>query len=368
MPILKYVLFLFSFIVFFSCNKTEKKEYSVNYKVHTFYYNWYGNPEHNGEYVHWKHDILPHWSDTTWNNAGGFSGENNNIGANYFPQLGTYSSNDTSIISKHMKWIVDAGIGVVAITWWGKDSYEDKFISNYLDIADKFGLKLVFHIEPFYKNAEEFRQQLKYLNSKYGEHPALYKFKKKSFYYVYDSYKLDSSEWKKLLSSKGDLSVRNTPLDATFIGLWVNKDEGDFFINAEFDGFYTYFASDGFVYGSTSSNWKELSSFAKENELTFVPCAGPGYIDNRIRPWNDANTKVRKEGQYYEEMFLSAVDAKPDFIGITSFNEWHEGTQIEPAISASVDSYDYEDYGENISPIFYLDKTRELIDIFKKNQ
>jgi hypothetical protein len=31
-------------------------------------------------------------------------------------------------------------------------------------------------------------------------------------------------------------------------------------------------------------------------------------------------------------MFMSAINTNPDFIGITSFNEWHEGTQIEPAI------------------------------------
>ncbi|WP_228377905.1 hypothetical protein [Chryseobacterium luteum] len=29
---------------------------------------------------------------------------------------------------------------------------------------------------------------------------------------------------------------------------------------------------------------------------------------------------------------ITAVNVNPDFIGITSFNEWHEGIQIEPAV------------------------------------
>lgn len=26
-----------------------------NYNIHIFYYAWYGNPEHDGRYVHWNH-------------------------------------------------------------------------------------------------------------------------------------------------------------------------------------------------------------------------------------------------------------------------------------------------------------------------
>ena len=33
-----------------------------NYNVHAFYYPWYGNPEHDGRYLHWNHRRLPHWN------------------------------------------------------------------------------------------------------------------------------------------------------------------------------------------------------------------------------------------------------------------------------------------------------------------
>ena len=54
-----------------------------------------------------------------------------------------------------------------------------------------------------------------------------------------------------------------------------------------FDGFYTYFAANGFSHGSSWKNWRSLAKFAKRNGLLFSPSVGPGYTDVRVRPWND---------------------------------------------------------------------------------
>jgi glycoprotein endo-alpha-1,2-mannosidase len=83
---------------------------------------------------------------------------------------------------------------------------------------------------------------------------------------------------------------------------------------------------------------------------------GPGYIDTRIRPWNAENTRARQNGKYYDQSFQAAIKQKPDFIGITSFNEWHEGTQIEPAVPKSIPGYTYEDYSP-LDPEYYLERT-----------
>jgi len=185
-------------------------------------------------------------------------------------------------------------------------------------------------------------------------------------YYIYDSGKVKYHEWNKLFSKQGELSLRNTELDAIFIGHWERERDGGFVTKSGFDGFYTYYASEGFMYGCTSENWPTLAKFAKENNLIFIPCPGPGYIDTRIRPWNDKNTEARESGLYYERMFMNAVNVNPDFIGITSFNEWHEGTQIEPAIPKTIPGYKYEDYGKDTDPMFYIKKTRELIDEYEE--
>ena len=92
-----YYLVLCSFISLVSCERIFQFMKPVNYHVHTFYYGWYGNPEIDGAYNNWNHHILPHWVDTTWNNLGRYPG-GDDIGANYYPRLGCYSSNDPELI------------------------------------------------------------------------------------------------------------------------------------------------------------------------------------------------------------------------------------------------------------------------------
>jgi len=360
-------LFLCSVFSLLSCRHITNIASPVNYEVHTFYYGWYGNPDNNGAYYHWNHQIIPHWIDSTWNNAGSYPG-GDDIGANFYPQLGCYSSNNPELIAQHMKQIRKAGIGTIVLSWWGKDSYTDKSVRTYLDMAHRHHLKIAFHIEPIYKTTEEFRSHLAYLSEQYSAHPAVYKIKDKPFYYIYDAYKLNYRQWDSILDPASETSLRNTPLDAIFISLWTLRLDGEFAVVSGFDGVYTYYGSDGFAFGSTSSNWEKMAAYARENELIFIPCAGPGYLDTRIRPWNTKTTRNRENGRYYEKMFLNAVHTDPDFIGITSFNEWHEGTQIEPAVPKSISSFTYEDYGAGTDPMFYISKTRELVRIFSKRR
>ncbi|MGG7551935.1 glycoside hydrolase family 99 protein [Chryseobacterium arthrosphaerae] len=362
---MKYFSRFLLFVVFiFVFSKTSAQDKSRD-QVQIFYYGWYGNPETDGSYSHWNHEILPHWKDPKWNNLGHYKG-GDDIGANFYPALGNYSSNDASIIEKHMKMIKQSGAGVVVISWLGKDSFTDKSTRKYLDIADRFGLKIAFHIEPFYKNTTEFKDQIAYLIKTYSSHHAFYKKEGKPLLYVYDSYKIPKEEWAEILSEKGKKTLRNTPLDALYIGLWVEQKDAEFFDAAGFDGFYTYFASEGFVFGSTTANWKFLADYAKDHHLIFIPCVGPGYSDTRIRPWNEANFKDRNGGKYYENMFDAAIKVKPDFIAITSFNEWHEGTQIEPAVPKKSGDFTYEDYGKD--PQFYIKETKRLTDKFLKGK
>jgi hypothetical protein len=41
--------------------------------------------------------------------------------------------------------------------------------------------------------------------------------------------------------------------------------------------------------------------------------------------------KSRRDGATYDAMWDCAIAAHADLVTITSYNEWHEGTQIEPA-------------------------------------
>ena len=63
--------------------------------------------------------------------------------------------------------------------------------------------------------------------------------------------------------------------------------------------------------------------------LLCAPSVGPGY-DAR-RGSGDVFVKQRRNGATYDSMWRMAIAAHADRVTITSYNEWHEGTQIEPA-------------------------------------
>ena len=58
----------------------------------------------------------------------------------------------------------------------------------------------------------------------------------------------------------------------------------------------------------------------------------PGYDDSKLgrpppRPVTD-----RWGGETYRALWQEAIAAAPDYVLITSWNEWHEGSEIEPSV------------------------------------
>ena len=99
--------------------------------------------------------------------------------------------------------------------------------------------------------------------------------------------------------------------------------------------------------------------------MIFIPCVAPGYDDTRIRPLNHEYTREREQGKYLSKMFKDAIRTAPVFVGITSFNQWHEGTQVEPAVPYEIPGYKYKDY-EGQNPFFYLAEIKSSIYRFAK--
>lgn len=82
-------------------------------RVHIFYDISYGNPEINGKWKLWNEIYLSNTniSDESVRSQEKIKKPPLNIGSNYFPQLGCYSSNDPLIMKTHLKEIYDTGVG-----------------------------------------------------------------------------------------------------------------------------------------------------------------------------------------------------------------------------------------------------------------
>lgn len=355
-----------------AASSTKPFNSSLSSRVHTFYYAWYGNPQNDGRWYHWNHEYLRNWDkkDRRKFPQEGLrhQPEKGDVGASFFPQLGAYSSKDPSVIDEHMKMMRTAKIGVVVLSWYPPGLADehgpavDTLVTTLLNAALQNELKIALHIEPYAgRTPDSFRENLRYIQDTYGSHPGFYKYKGKPLYYIYDSYLTPAREWKRLLSSSGDISVRGSDLDATFIGLLVDYKHRTTITASGFDGFYTYFASNGFSYGSTWKNWRNLALYARKYSLLFIPSLGPGYNDLRVRPWNGQATRLRRKGLYYGLAWRTFLELKLPLISITSFNEWHEGTQIEPAVPKLIEDFSYSSYLPD-SPDCYLRQTGEWVE------
>ena len=89
---------------------------------------------------------------------------------------------------------------------------------------------------------------------------------------------------------------------------------------------------------------RRLSDYNRTHNTNkpFISTVMPGYDDSRIRSGHEVRS--RANGDYYRAAWQDALDRNAQAVIVYSWNEWFEGTQIEPSQS----------YGN-----LYLDLTRE---------
>jgi glycoprotein endo-alpha-1,2-mannosidase len=322
-----------------------------SYRVATFYYPWYRTP---GVDSYWDH-----WGE-------GYFHPPLDIASDYYPTLGAYSVGDPAVLAQHFAWLREAGVGVIISSWWGQRSREDQAVALILDVAETYGIKVAFHIEPYPgRTADTLVSDIKYIYRQYGDHPAFCRTtassrwspdsRSKGLFFVWaisvpdtESPPIEPSYWQEAMDT-----IHNLPDGAIVI---ANATEGYWVDGGHFDGLYNYATLH--LKGSDGFSWAR----GIPPDAWYVPSVLPGFSAIRIRYPAEDNTP-RRDGTTYQEQWKAALDVEvePALITITSFNEWHEGSQIEPAAVGADNGrgYTYLDYG-GLPPEGYLSLTNEL--------
>ncbi len=256
--------------------------------VAIFYYPWYGTPARDGGWEHWNQNNHRPPAD---------------VYSRYYPAAGAYSSADPALVDQQMAEIAAAGIDEVVISWWGRGSKEDARLPLVLADARRHKLQTAIHLEPYAgRSPATIAQDLPYLAS-LGIRDV----------YVYHPRDFPASAWAALRPSV-PASMR----------LFAGTELVGFAAAGHFDGFYTY---DFMNYGG--NKFVRLCTQAHAVHLLCAPSVGPGY--DGVRAGEPAVVSPRRNGATYDGLWTAALAAHPDIVTITSFNEWGEGTQIEPA-------------------------------------
>ena len=256
-------------------------------RVSIFYYPWWSNPTHDGAYRHWQQRGHRPPDD---------------LASEFYPVRGAYSSGDPALLRAQMAEISRAGIDEVVVSWWGAGSLEDDRLPAIQAAARRAGLRVAAHVEPYAgRTADTVGADIRSLRAR-----GIVSF------YVYLPGDIPDADWAKV--------------NDTSPGVRVLAQTGKVgrAVAGHFDGIYTY---DILAFGGRS--FRRLCEQAHRARLLCLPSVGPGY--RAARATGDRRVKPRLDGATYDSMWWAAIRAHADGITITSYNEWHEGTQVEPA-------------------------------------
>ena len=115
------------------------------------------------EYYPW-YSADPYWHWTQWDRNPPVD-----LAANTMPLLGAYDSRSRAVLEQHARWIADAGVGGISVSWWGRDSFSDRAVPLLMDVMADHDIRVTFHLEPYSRaRAANFPDDVQYLIDRYG--------------------------------------------------------------------------------------------------------------------------------------------------------------------------------------------------------
>lgn len=347
--------------------KNQKKKKPIMLGAH--YYPWYGKSAHSilgmGE---WE------------------SGYTNK------PVLDEYNSRNPEVISQHINWTKNAGIDFFVIEWTGFHTWEDITLKNhYLLIPKTSDIKFCIHYDSYFAlnkfvnqvsynfdskytttktKGEKFLKDFEYLADTYFNHPQYLRINNHPVVIIYNTsafrniseyfekLKINMAKkgitlflvadvvcWAGVKLSKKNLSFFwNNPPKETVKTLWralgrlsLKSCEKDISLSKYFDGItgYNMYAVNRIpnFFENVDKMYQKFWSYANSHNLCFIPTIMPGYDDRNLKGLSSPILE-RKGGEFYKEFWRIAkkyLDPSLKIVLITTFNEWHEGTEIEPS-------------------------------------
>jgi len=317
-----------------------RSELSLPNKTHlllAFYYPWYGTPRGPGGI--WMHWVPEREYDTT-----------------HVPLIGFYDSRSEDVVRYHVRIAQSVGFDGFISSWWGTGNYIDEAFSKLLDVAAAAGFKATIYLEVA-QNPTELHDELYYILSKYGGHPAFLKWEGRPVIFIYG----------RVMGSIGldDFAEVFSELRDDGFPAFYMADRLDTKYLQVFDGLHTYSPL------SAAGQYPELSSACKERGKIFAATISPGYDDRIIR--RPGMFVDRANGSFYRDMWERVMLSKPDWVLVTSFNEWHEGTEIEPSLEFGdlylnlTEGY-YRLFEEGKLTPRWEERVREVVSMFSQAQ
>jgi glycoprotein endo-alpha-1,2-mannosidase len=308
----------------------------------------------------------PWYNPTAWVYNECFSGTlRGELVPTELPVLGTYNSQDQNVVTQQIAWSTAAGINVWDLEWVMPGDFLDMTIQNtiltnphigdirfaiFYDYAIRFNSD--FNLTP--DKVTTILSDFQYLASHYFSHPSYLKIGQgRPVVFFYASLLLTPVSAIQPMVSSLRQAMSNAGFDVYLIG---DEYYPGFAANpariGNWDAIFGYnpyalqagYSDDSGFLTLQSTKYAEYQAVAQQLGVDFVPSLIPGFNDRAVRRTCANNPALARrtsasapEGSMFKNFVRSlalpyAKNTRFKMIHITTFNEWHEDTQIEPSV------------------------------------
>jgi hypothetical protein len=259
-----------------------------------------------------------------------------------------YRSADRATIERHVDQAKQAGLDGFIVSWYGpRDAPDNQTESNLrtlLDVAQDKDFKVAVDFEtagPFFRTRSDTQNALAALLSTHAHHPAYLKVGGKPVVFFWQNSRFGVNDW----------AAMREAIDPLHRSIWISEGANLDYLRV-FDGHHLYNIAWAADPRAEVIKWGkrvrekaiELGAFKY-----FVGTVMPGF-DDRLTGRSGTIYRPRDNGDYLRRSFEGATQSNADWVAVTSFNEWVEGSQIEPSVI----------YGDQ-----YLNLSAELAQVYR---
>ena len=261
--------------------------------------------------------------------------------------LAPYVSADADAIARHVQEARQAGIDALVQAWYGPDLENNQTEPNFrilLDKAQAYGLKAAVSVDmggSFLQSSADVIAALVAVRDRHAQHPGYLHVNGRPVVFFWRQNNFSAPAWE---------AIRDQ-VDPGRAMLWIAEGTQMEYL-ATFDGLYLYSVAWSGDPAAVLARWgSEVRAWSADHDTFryWVATAMPGYND-LVTGRSDAFVRERSNGAYYRACWDGVAQSQADWVVITSFNEWLEGTHIEPSA----------DYGDT-----YIQLTAQLANNYR---
>jgi hypothetical protein len=274
-----------------------------------------------------------------------------------------YNSDNEGAIWRQVRQALDVGIDGFTLQWFAPGERTDQNLRKLLAQSQGTGfqstvifLRHIWHGSPE-PSQDNVAEAIRYLIDEYGGHPNFLAVDGQPVLIFADVYRVPRTEGQTPQQAWEAIRARVDPEHRT---IWIGEGLDPSYL-AVFDGLYVYKIThadypNDYVKASRRADGVRRWERETGRQKIWMGTISPGWDDLRsgcqpdVRVPSKPHKRDRADGSFYRATYDAAVASQADWLWINSFNEWVEGTYIEPG----------ERYGDR-----YLHLTRELISAWK---